>query len=237
MRLVHNVKSAAYGYGTEKRILLLHGPVGSSKSTIARLLKKGLEVYSNQKEGALYTYGWKVEPASPGVEGVSWCPMHEDPLHLIPLESQDAVYSEINRRLDARDYRIVNTGNLCPFCRKTYQDFMTTYEGSWEKTMRRRRAPPPLSEKDRVGIGTFQPKDEEPGLTELTGDLNYRKIAEYGSDRPARLQFRRRAQHRQPRNHRVHRDPQVDVAFLYDLLGASQEHKIAQKFPQTDIDR
>ena len=41
MRLVHNVKSAAYGYGTEKRILLLHGPVGSSKSTIARLLKKG----------------------------------------------------------------------------------------------------------------------------------------------------------------------------------------------------
>ena len=47
MRLVHNLKSAAFGYGTEKRILLLHGPVGSSKSTIARLLKKGLELYSN----------------------------------------------------------------------------------------------------------------------------------------------------------------------------------------------
>ena len=40
MRLVHNIKSAAFGYGTEKRILLLHGPVGSSKSTIARLLKE-----------------------------------------------------------------------------------------------------------------------------------------------------------------------------------------------------
>jgi len=39
MRLVNNVKSAAFGYGTEKRILLLHGPVGSSKSTICRLLK------------------------------------------------------------------------------------------------------------------------------------------------------------------------------------------------------
>src|SRR6185503_14246595 len=49
MRLVHNIKSAAYGYGTEKRIVLLHGPVGSSKSTIARLLKKGLEAYSGQK--------------------------------------------------------------------------------------------------------------------------------------------------------------------------------------------
>ena len=32
MRLVHNIKSAAFGYGTEKRILLLHGPVGSSAS-------------------------------------------------------------------------------------------------------------------------------------------------------------------------------------------------------------
>jgi len=39
-------RSAAEGYGTDKRILLLHGPVGSSKSTIARLLKKGAEHYS-----------------------------------------------------------------------------------------------------------------------------------------------------------------------------------------------
>ena len=40
-----------------------------------------------------------------------------------------------------------------------------------------------LSEKDRIGIGTFQPKDEKnQDSTELTGDINYRKIAEYGSD-------------------------------------------------------
>jgi serine protein kinase len=98
MRLVHNIKSAAFGYGTEKRIVLLHGPVGSSKSTIARLLKKGLEAYSGQKEGALYTFGWKADLASPGTDTVQWCPMHEDPLHLIPFESQDAIYAEINRR-------------------------------------------------------------------------------------------------------------------------------------------
>src|SRR5215510_14210946 len=33
MRLVNFFKGAAQGYGTEKRVLLLHGPVGSSKST------------------------------------------------------------------------------------------------------------------------------------------------------------------------------------------------------------
>src|SRR5215210_1511675 len=43
VQLVNAFKSAAKGYGTERRVLLLHGPVGSSKSTIARLLKLRLE--------------------------------------------------------------------------------------------------------------------------------------------------------------------------------------------------
>jgi len=56
MHLVNTFKSAAKGYGTERRVLLLHGPVGSSKSTIARLLKKGLEQYSRTDEGMLFAY-------------------------------------------------------------------------------------------------------------------------------------------------------------------------------------
>jgi serine protein kinase len=240
MRLVHNIKSAAFGYGTEKRILLLHGPVGSSKSTIARLLKKGTEQYSGQPEGALYTFGWKPDLSAIGHETVQWCPMHEDPLHLIPLESQDAVYAEINRRLSARDYRIVNTGSLCPFCRKTFQDFLTQYEGSWEKLIRHvvvKRLI--LSEKDRVGIGTFQPKDEKnQDSTELTGDLNYRKIAEYGSDSdPRAFNFDGELNIANRGIIEFIEILKLDVAFLYDLLGASQEHKIKpKKFPQTDID-
>ena len=43
MDLVNSFKSAAMGYGIEKRVLLLHGPVGSSKSTICRLLKRGFD--------------------------------------------------------------------------------------------------------------------------------------------------------------------------------------------------
>ena len=60
MQLVDFFKSAAQGYGTERRILLLHGPVGSSKSTIARLLKKGLESYSKTDAGKLYPYSWRL---------------------------------------------------------------------------------------------------------------------------------------------------------------------------------
>src|SRR5215210_2751209 len=38
-KLVNVLKAAAQGFGPERRVVLLHGPVGSSKSTIARLLK------------------------------------------------------------------------------------------------------------------------------------------------------------------------------------------------------
>ena len=58
MRMMNVFKAAAEGYGPERRVILLHGPVGSSKSTIARLLKKGLEQYSTTPEGALFTFRW-----------------------------------------------------------------------------------------------------------------------------------------------------------------------------------
>src|SRR6202140_4298037 len=96
-----------------------------------------------------------------------------------------------------------------------------------------------LSEKDRVGIGTFQPKDEKnQDSTELTGDLNYRKIAEYGSDSDPRA-FNFDGEFNIANRGVVEfiEVLKLDVAFLYDLLGASQEHKIKpKKFPQTDID-
>src|SRR5215212_6637563 len=88
--LVNAFKSAAQGYGIEKRVLLLHGPVGSSKSTIARLLKKGLERYSGRDDGALYTVGWA------NGETVQWCPMNEEPLHLIPPRFRDEVTASLN---------------------------------------------------------------------------------------------------------------------------------------------
>ena len=93
MRLVNVLKSAAMGYGTEKRVILLHGPVGSSKSTIARILKKGLEHYSRSAEGALYTYEWHLPESLlhiTGGEEVFHCPMNEEPLRPHYLEDERA---------------------------------------------------------------------------------------------------------------------------------------------------
>ncbi len=244
MKLVHFFKSAAFGYGTEKRVLLLHGPVGSAKSTIARLLKKGVEWYSRTEEGALYTFKW-VDPRGefPEIMGHQRelrSAMHEEPLKLIPEEMRPKILEEINRG-NKGDYRVTIVGDLDPASRFIYREFMKRYQGDWikmiEKHVRVERLI--LSEKDRIGIGTFQPKDEKnQDSTELTGDINYRKIAEYGSDSDPRA-FNFDGEFNIANRGLVEfvEMLKLDVAFLYDLLGASQEHKVKpKKFPQTDID-
>src|SRR3954454_22360873 len=95
--LVNAFESAAQGYGIEKRVILLHGPVGSSKSTIARLLKKGLERYSRMPQGGLYTYTWRNLHDVLGMEDLMPCQMHEDPLHLVPLERRGEVLAALNQ--------------------------------------------------------------------------------------------------------------------------------------------
>src|SRR3989440_1676194 len=242
MQLVDFFKSAAQGYGTERRILLLHGPVGSSKSTIARLLKKGLEHYSRTDPGKCFTYMWRVHHRTgAGDEGEQYveCPMHEEPLLLIPREARREVLDTINEKLP-ENQRIRLYGDVCPFCRKIYADLLDQYDGDWKKAIdhiKVRRLI--LSEKDRRGIGTFQPKDEKnQDSTELTGDINYRKIAEYGSDSdPRAFNFDGELNIANRGIVEFIEVLKLDVAFLYDLLGASQEHKIKpKKFAQTDID-
>ncbi len=241
VQLVDFFKSASQGYGTEKRILLLHGPVGSSKSTIARLLKKGLEWYSRTEEGKLYTFSWRLPHKMGSDEGEHFvdCPMHEDPLLLIPKSARDEVLAEINSKLpDGR--RLSLYSEICPFCRKVMEDLLEMYDGEWRKVVDHVKVKRLiLSEKDRKGIGTFQPKDEKnQDSTELTGDINYRKIAEYGSDSdPRAFNFDGELNVANRGIVEFIEVLKLDVAFLYDLLGASQEHVIKpKKFAQTFID-
>ena len=243
MRLMKVLKAAAQGYGPEKRVILLHGPVGSSKSTIARLLKKGLEAYSATPEGALYTFKW-VNLAGTSLvssaEGDTFdSPMHEEPLRLIPQAWRSRAIAQLG--LSQPHFRVQVEGDLDPASRFVFRGLMTKYHGDWAKVVenhiRVRRLV--LSEKDRIGIGTFQPKDEKnQDSTELTGDINYRKIAEYGSDSDPRA-FNFDGEFNIANRGIVEfvEMLKLDVAFLYDLLGASQEHKIKpKKFAQTDID-
>ena len=191
------------------------------------------------RRGALYTFGWREE----GLDGA-------DTYHRLPdargaaaadphrVPRRRARPSSTRRRADG--YEVAIEGDLCPFCRQMFNERMAQYDGDWAKVLddvRVRRLI--LSEKDRVGIGTFQPKDEKnQDATELTGDINYRKIAEYGSESdPRAFNFDGEFNIANRGIIEFIEVLKLDVAFLYDLLGASQEHKIKpKKFAQTDID-
>jgi serine protein kinase len=238
MHLVNVFKSASRHYGTDRRILLLHGPVGSAKSTIVRLLKKGLEAYSRKPEGALYTFSWRMTEPDKG-EVIEPCPMHEEPFHLLPSTVRTPLLKGINDGLNGNP-KIVVDGDLCPSCRFYFRTLMQKYAGDLKRVLEHVRVYRLiLSEQDRVGVGTFQPKDEKnQDSTELTGDINYRKIAMYGSDSDPRA-FNFDGEFNVANRGLIEfvEVLKLDVAFLYDLLSASQEHVIKpKKFPQTHID-
>ncbi|MBW8351699.1 PrkA family serine protein kinase [Bacillus sp. IITD106] len=137
-----------------KRILLLMGPVSGGKSTLVTMLKRGLEAYTRTDNGAVYA--------------IKGCPMHEDPLHLIPLHLRDDFFEEYGIRIE---------GNLSPLNTMRLEE---EYGGRLEDVLVERIF---FSEDKRVGIGTFSPSDpKSQDIADLTGSIDFSTIAEYGSE-------------------------------------------------------
>jgi serine protein kinase len=254
--LVDFIHGAAGQYGTERRVLLLHGPVGSSKSTIARRLKRGLENYSRTEDGKWFTFKWvdlptKEDDKGPAIYLSSDCPsaMNENPIKLMPLAMRKEFLKELNKiysdSVSEEDkdgiYTLGSEGDLNPRCKLFLNMLLKRYDGDWFAVMQNhirvvRRV---HSEIDRVGIGTFQPKDEKnQDSTELTGDMDFSKIGHFGSDSDARaFNFDGELQVGNRGVVEFIEMLKLDNAFLYDLLGASQEHQIKpKKFSQVVVD-
>ncbi len=105
--------------GRINKLILMHGPNGSAKSSIAESLKRGLELYSQTPEGALYTFNWVFpkeklvkgsigfgdkEPTGPvttyahldaeDIEVRLTNPLREHPLFLIPRDARRKLLAE-----------------------------------------------------------------------------------------------------------------------------------------------
>src|SRR5688572_12078261 len=136
MRLMNVLKAAAEGYGPERRVILLHGPVGSSKSTIVRLLKKGLEAYSRTPEGALFTFRWanlqETGLAKAGEDAFD-SPMHEEPLRLIPAEWRERAIDKLG--LSNEKFKVRIDGDLDPASRFIFNGLLQKYDGDWGKVI------------------------------------------------------------------------------------------------------
>lgn len=107
--------------GRVNKLILLHGPNGSAKSSIVSALVRGMEAYSNLREGALYRFHW-VFPSERRLRGGGGlgfgpraesgelssfahlegealdarlsCPMKDHPLLLVPKEERRKLLEE-----------------------------------------------------------------------------------------------------------------------------------------------
>ena len=187
---------AAKRLDVRKRVLLLMGPVSGGKSTIVTLLKRGLEQYSKTDEGAIYA--------------IKGCPMHEDPLHLIPHHLRDDFFHEFGIRIE---------GSLSPLNAMRLEQ---EYDGRVENVVIERIF---ISEDKRVGIGTFTPSDpKSQDIADLTGSIDFSTIAEFGSESdPRAYRFDGEFNKANRGIMEFQEMLKLDEKFLWHLLSLTQE--------------
>lgn len=187
---------AARRLDVKKRILLLMGPVSGGKSTIVNMLKRGLEEYSRTPAGAVFA--------------IKGCPMHEDPLHLIPHHLREDFQKE---------YGIKVEGSLSPLNTMRVEE---EYNGKIEDVVVERIL---FSEDKRVGIGTFSPSDpKSQDIADLTGSIDFSTIAEYGSESdPRAYRFDGELNKANRGMMEFQEMLKCDEKFLWHLLSLTQE--------------
>ena len=204
-------KAGARRTETGKRILILVGPVSSGKSTISSLLKDGLE-----------------KDLTP-IYSIKGCPIHEEPLHLIPRNQRPKWEQILGAKIE---------GDLCPMCRfnlldKTYKDKEDNI--LWDQFPVIQIS---LDEKNRCGIGTFSPADpKNQDIAELIGRVDLSKITTYGETDPRAYNLDGELEVANRGIMEYIEILKTDIKFHYILISVAQEQVLkAPGFPQIYVD-
>ncbi|WP_424004722.1 PrkA family serine protein kinase [Haloarcula salina] len=241
---VNKVKSGARGLGPEKRIKLLLGPVGSGKSDFDRQVRRYFEDYTSNEDGRMYTFRWTnlcdvIHDQDPA-DDVVRSPMNQDPLVLLPQKQRDKVIDDINEALDA-PYTIRNEQSLDPASEFYMDRLLAEYDDDLQTVLENHIEIIRFlaDENQRRGIETFEPKDKKnQDETELTGDVNYSKIAIYGESDPRAFDYSGAFCNANRGIFSGEELLKLQREFLYDFLHASQEQTIKPKNnPRIDIDQ
>jgi len=241
---VNKVKSGGRGLGPEKRIKLLLGPVGSGKSHFDWLVRRYFEDYTSKDAGRMYTFKWTnlcdvIDDQDPTDDAVR-SPMNQDPLVLIPREQREDIIEQMNQNLD-EPYTLQNDQHLDPESEFYMDRLLAYYNDNLQKVLENHVEVVRLvaSENRRECVETFEPKDKKnQDETELTGDVNYSKLAVYGESDPRAFDYAGAFCNANRGIFSGEELLKLQREFLYDFLHASQEQTIKPKNnPRIDIDQ
>ena len=185
--------------GRANRLVLIHGPNGSAKSTFARCVLQGLEYYSSLDEGALYRFHW-VFPSKSMLRGHigfsgraatrqdgSYAHLAEEeldarlfievrdhPLFLIPIKQRKVLLAELQRRAGTTEAfsEWLLHGNLSQKSRQVFDALLSSYGGSLQEVLRHVQVERYyISRRYRVGAVTIGPElSVDAGERQITAD-------------------------------------------------------------------
>jgi serine protein kinase len=152
--------------GRPNRLVLLHGPNGSAKSTIVACIMKALEHYSSLDEGALYRFNW-VFPSNKTLRGSlgfgqkeqasqvgTYAHLPDDqidakllvevrdhPLFLIPVDDRRALLSRLARELAGKAPSDafcdwILGGQLSHKSQQVFEALLSSYNGSYTEVLK-----------------------------------------------------------------------------------------------------
>jgi serine protein kinase len=174
--------------GRPNRVLLLHGPNGSAKSTVAACLMRALEHYSSVNEGALYRFHW-VFPSERTLRGAigfgggktapqrdtdSYAHLTEEqidsrlfmevrdhPLFLLPPDQRQELVARLYQEAGAPEPppAWILRGSLSHKSQLVYEALLTSYDGSLTEVLRHVQVERYfISRRYRVGAVTLGPQ-------------------------------------------------------------------------------
>lgn len=174
--------------GRVNKLLLLHGPNGSAKSTMLESLQRALEVYSRTDRGALYRFAWVFPNRRKASGGIGFSALEslrdalgedtfarlssdemdarvidevkDHPIFLIPIPARRALLEDVL----AKDRRFVTSdvilhGELSQRNRRIFDALLASYTGDLRKVLQHVQVERFfLSRQYRQGLVTVEPK-------------------------------------------------------------------------------
>ena len=193
---IYRILSSFVRAGRVHKLILLHGPNGSAKSSLVAAIQRALEDYSRKDEGALYRFNWifpneRLVKGSIGfgdkvagpyavesyahlegeqIDARLICEMKDHPLFLVPRGERQRLLLEHAR--PGGDFQLsagVLEGELCHKCRQIYAALLQSYNGDVLKVLRHVQVERfYLSRRYMIGAVTVEPQ--------MSVDADYRQV-------------------------------------------------------------
>ncbi|MEI6805467.1 MAG: serine protein kinase PrkA [Myxococcaceae bacterium] len=179
IRLIQNYVRS----GRIDRLILLHGPNGSAKTSLIGALVRAAEYFSHQEQGVLYRFNWVFPPKktiqggigfssensgsdtpksyayldSEKIESKITCEYKDHPLLLLQKEYRDALIKDVAVDLNIAD--IFRKGDLSAKNKKIFDALLVNYHGDTSEVYKHIQVERfYLSKRYRMGIGCVEPQ-------------------------------------------------------------------------------